>query len=98
MFTLKLYRNGDTINSRVVIIETCGIWIDHNGKEGDPRRILAFKKQIGVMDEEGTPEFYVGGRGLRVLVDEDPVPWHSDNYFAWAVLENAQGKTTEMFR
>lgn len=104
MFTLKLYQNGPLPpEGRTVIIETVGLWIDHC--EGDVKCIKAFKKTVGVMDEGGTPYFYVGGQigdlpkfgdgsGLGNAIIEGA----GGNYYGWGVLENAQGKTTEMFR
>lgn len=87
MFTLKLYRNGPLPpHGRSVVMETVGIWVDHC--EDNVKHIRAFRKTVGVMDEEGTPEFLVGG---------DPKA-AGDDYYAWGVLENAQGKTTEIFR
>lgn len=99
MFTLKLYRNGPLPpEGKTVILETAGLWIDHC--ENDVKHIRAFKKTVGVMDEDGTPEFFVGGTPGTVGSNQEsasPVMGH-DNYFSWGVLENAQGKTTEMFR
>jgi hypothetical protein len=102
MFTLKLYRNGPLPPSgRTIILETVGLWVNHC--EGDVKHILAFKKKVGVQDEDGTPEFYVGGTPIKYedLPKDAPSASFSDrddNYFGWGVLENAQGKTTEMFR
>ena len=101
MLTLKLYRNGPLAPSgRTVILETVGLWVNHC--EGDIKHILAFKKRVGVQDEDGTHEFYVGG---TPKTDEpepgkmrDGVRRGDDDYYDWGVLENAQGKTTEMFR
>jgi hypothetical protein len=104
MFTLKLYRNGPlSPEGRTVIIETAGLWIGHC--DGGVKYIQAFKKIVGVMDEDGTPEFYVGGHlgcGSNSPTPDAPLPviisGVGGNYYDWAVLENAQGKTTEMFR
>ncbi len=105
MFTLKLYRNGPLPpEGKTVIIETVGLWISHC--EHDIKHIQAFKKTVGVMDEDGTPEFYVGGRpgeppNSTPALGAPPsaiVRGAGGNYFDWAVLENAMGKTTEMFR
>ena len=102
MFTLKLYRNGPLPPSgRTVVIETVGLWVNHC--EGDVKHILAFKRKVGVYDEDGTHEFYVGGTPVNRadLPKDAPSPaftTEDDNYFTWGVLENAQGKTTEMFR
>jgi hypothetical protein len=99
MFTLKLYRNGPLPpEGKTVIVEAVGLWIGHC--EGDIKHIQAFKKKVGVEDEDGTPEFYVGG--TRIKNHDDGSGPHSavtdDNHYSWGVLENAQGKTTEMFR
>lgn len=101
MFTLKLYRNGPLPpEGRTVVIETVGLWVNHC--ENDVKHILAFKKKVGVADEDGTPEFFVGG-----TVPTEPGPSNEplrqicaidSDYYSWGVLENAQGKTTEMFR
>ena len=104
MFTLKLYRNGPMPpDGRTVIIETVGLWVDHC--DGDVKCIQAFKKKVGLMDEDGTPEFYVGGTPEPVNCTPAPgappsaiVRGAGGNYYDWAVLENAMGKTTEMFR
>lgn len=100
MFTLKLYRNGPLPpEGKTVIVETAGLWITHC--DGDVKHIRAFKDRVGVEDKGGTPEFYVGGQfpeyGPAAVNDPPPVIRH-DNYYSWGVLENAQGKTTEMFR
>jgi hypothetical protein len=104
MFTLKLYRSGPLApEGRTVIVETVGLWIGHC--DGGIKHIQAFKRTVGVMDEDGTPEFYVGGtidRGPTKASQGDPpsaiVEGVGGNYYDWGVLENAQGKTTEMFR
>lgn len=100
MFTLKLYRNGPLpLEGRTVIIQTVGLWINHC--EGGVKQIHAFKKKVGVEDEDGTPEFYVGGNiDLSKPRDpnDPPSAIYHDNYYSWGVLENAMGKTTEMFR
>ena len=89
MLTLKLYRNGPLApGGRTVILETVGLWVDQC--ENEMKHIRAYKKKVGVMDEDGTPEFYVGGTPPSAPSDID--------YYDWGVLENAQGKTTEMFR
>jgi hypothetical protein len=104
MFTLKLYRNGPLPPAgKTVILETVGLWIGHC--DGGVKHIRAFKKKVGVQDEDGTPEFYVGGQPKS----DDDLPKGGDNlrdgiyagdddYYSWGVLENAMGKTTEMFR
>lgn len=92
MFTLKLYRNGPLPpRGRTIVLETIGLWVNHC--DGEMKQILAFKKKVGVADEDGTPEFYVGGTRLS-----EHTAVNDDNYYDWGVLENAQGKTTEMFR
>jgi hypothetical protein len=92
MFTLKLYRNGPLPpDGRAVIMEVAGVWVTHCS--GDIKRIQTFKKKVGVMDEDGGFDCYVGGTPT-----EEHTAINSDNHFGWAVLENAQGKTTEMFR
>lgn len=102
MFTLKLYRNGPVPGAgRTVIMECSGIWSDHCDQ--DVKYIQAFKKTVGVMDEDGPHEFYVGGTWHPNLTPHNPgeVPngtVSSENYYSWGVLENAQGKTTEMLR
>ncbi len=102
MFTLKLYRNGPLPpDGKTVIIEAAGLWVTECGD--GVRRIQPFTKKVGVMDEDGGYEFYVGGRvdlNTANTVSEDAAPSAitHDNYYSWGVLENAQGKTTEMFR
>jgi hypothetical protein len=87
MFTLKLYQNGPLPpTGRTVVMEVAGIWVDHCAD--GVKHVQAFKKTVGVMDEDGPNDFYIGG--------EAP-PEHA-NYYSWGVLENAQGKTTEMLR
>lgn len=104
MFTLKLYQNGPLPpEGRSVIMEVTGVWVDHC--EGGIKHIRAFKKTVGVEDEDGTPEFYVGGDFCNAGPGEgEPktpefiTTGRGGNHFTWGVLENAQGKTTEMFR
>ncbi len=101
MFTLKLYQNGPMPpHGRTVILETVGLWVAHC--DGDVKHIQAFKKKVGVMDEDGTPEFYVGGTVPPPPPNTDAttpaLSVNNSNYYTWGVLENAQGKTTEMFR
>ena len=104
MFTLKLYQNGPLPpEGRSVIMETVGVWVDHC--DDNILHIRAFRKTVGVEDENGTPEFYVGGdlasRGPGEVHKAPPdciVTGRGGNYYTWGVLENAQGKTTEMFR
>lgn len=99
MFTLKLYRNGPLPpEGKTVILETVGLWINHC--EDGVKHVRAFKKKVGVMDEDGAHEFFVGGTPKEPNSNQEnasPVMGY-DNYFSWGVLENAQGKTTEMFR
>lgn len=101
MFTLKLYKNGPLPPAgKTVIVETVGLWISHC--EGDVKHIHAYKRKVGVQDEDGTPEFYVGGQP-RTRDHTAPHPNNGiyegdDDYYTWGVLENAMGKTTEMFR
>jgi len=105
MFTLKLYQNGPLPpEGRSVIVETVGLWVDE--LENGVKHIRAFRKDVGVMDEGGTPEFYVGGN--MYSKGPPPIPSSAEplvlemgrggNYFSWAVLENSQGKTTQVFR
>jgi len=108
MFTLKLIQNGGPDRGRTVILETTGVWADYCSH--GVRQIQAFKKTVGVEDENGTFTCYVGGDRdafnknadmPRPTNSPDPVKlddYIGGNYFDWGVLENAQGKTTEMFR
>ncbi len=92
MFTLKLYRNGPLApEGKTIIIETIGLWVSECGD--GMKRIQPFTKKVGVMDEDGGYEFYVGGKRT-----DEMSAVTSDNHYDWGVLENAQGKTTEMFR
>ena len=112
MFTLKLYQNGQGLSgARAVIMEVAGIWSD--SCDDGVLHVRAFKKTVGVQDEDGEHDFYVGGSPSARWFE--PQPPHPDgnvqanfppvlvsgvggNYFGWGVLENAQGKTTEMLR
>lgn len=101
MFTLKLYQNGPLPpHGRTVIVETSGVWISHC--DGGVKQIHTFKKKVGVMDEDGGQEFYVGGNLELPLGKDcafnDGAGGPGNNYYTWGVLENAQGKTTEMLR
>jgi hypothetical protein len=105
MFTLKLYRNGPLPpDGRTVILECAGVWVDEC--ENGVKHIQAFKKTVGIQDEDyDIPDFYVGGNlppDTQVRSADDPPPaivrGAGGNYYSWGVLENAQGKTTEMFR
>lgn len=111
MFTLKLYQNGPLPGvGRTAIIELAGVWINHC--DHGIKEIVPFRKKVGVQDrdEDYMPSFYVGGDReawdkeieARNQVptdrpDELKMSQRSD-YYGWGVLENAQGKTTEMFR
>ena len=110
MFTLKLYQNGGTLGGRTVIMECVGVWSDKC--PGEVQHIRAFKKTVGIQDEDGPNDFYVGGSvpsGMTQTSREEDSPTDralppaivmgvGGNYYDWGVLENAQGKTTEMFR
>lgn len=105
MFTLKLYQNGPLPpEGRSVIMEVAGVWVDHC--EGNLKHVHAFKKTVGVQDEDGPHDFYVGGDfhqvvGLpanQIARPADVSLGRGGNHYGWGVLENAQGKTTEMFR
>lgn len=109
MFTLKLYQNGQGMpGSRMVVMEVAGIWSDHC--DGNVQYVQAFKKKVGVMDDDGPHDFYVGGTPTeeqttkRLTLDGGGevgfaiVMGCGGNYYGWGVLENAQGKTTEIFR
>lgn len=96
MLTLKLYQanTADPMSSRTIIIECVGVWVDHC--DNGVKHLRAFQKTVGVMDDGGTPEFYVGGTPKP---EQDAInTGHYGNHFAWAVIENALGKTTEMLR
>lgn len=102
MFTLKLYRsNGSpTPHGRTVIIECAGFWVDEC--ERGVKHVQTFKGSVGVMDEDGGFDAYVGGDHTPQWMTEGPdVPPSAitpDNYYSWGVIENALGKTTEMIR
>lgn len=97
MFTLKLYQNGPLPpNGRTVILEVAGIWVNHCN-EG-VKEVMAFKKKVGVEDTDGTPTFYVGGNPSEPGPGSAIIMGAGGNYYSWGVLENALGKTTEMFR
>lgn len=96
MFTLKLYRNGPLPPAgRSVFMETAGVWVNH--REGELKEILAFPKTVGVGGDYST--FLIGGEpmGIGEPIRSDD-PRGQDNYYAWGVLENSSGKTTEVFR
>lgn len=97
MFTLKLYQNGPLPpDGRTVIMEVVGVWADEC--ERGVKHIHAFKSKVGVQDENGTDDFYVGGTPLVPQPENGDITiGRGGNYFSWGVLENAQGKTTEMF-
>lgn len=104
MFTLKLYQNGPLPpHGRTVVIECAGVWVDHCSH--GIKHVQAFKKKVGVLDDDGGHGFYVGGdpEGRRHAPDyssesDAVVLCAGGNYYTWGVLENAQGKTTEMLR
>lgn len=109
MFTLKLYQNGPVgAGGRTVVLECAGIWADYCGH--GVRHVQVFKKTVGVMDEDGPQNFYVGG-DIKAFNKEAEGPQSPEapeplklmggpggSYFEWGVLENPMGKTTEMFR
>lgn len=101
MFTLKLYKNGPLPpDGRTVIMECAGVWVDHC--DNGIKQIHVYPKRVGIQDE-GTVEFYVGGDtggpGGPPRKDLDAIDFGvGGNYYSWGVLENANGKTTEMFR
>jgi hypothetical protein len=92
MFTLKLYKNGPLEpRGRTEILQTSGIWINHcpNGV----KEVHAFQSEVGVGPCD---TFYVGGEPMP---DQDAIhTGDGGNWYDWGVLENAQGKTTEMIR
>lgn len=100
MFTLKLYQNGPLPpEGRTVIMEVVGVWIDdcpNDERANGMKHLRAFKKEVGVEDEGGTFECYIGGE----LASESPgiTRGRGGNYFSWGVLENMQGKTSQVFR
>lgn len=95
MFTLKLYQNSPAPSGRVVIMECVGVW--STACANDVRQIDVFKTEVGVAEEGNrTTTFYVGGEPGP---EQDAISSGiGGNWFSWGVLENAQGKTTEMFR
>jgi hypothetical protein len=89
MFTLKLYRNGPLPPSgRSVILQTPGIWADNCA--GEMRQIFVFKTEVGVGDYD---TYFVGGDKAKLATSD-----MEHKHYDWGVLENANGKTTEMFR
>jgi hypothetical protein len=92
MFTLKLYKDGPLPpEGRTEIIQTTGLWVNHG--PNDVKQVLAFRGQVGASEYD---TFYVGGKPEP---DQDAINIGvGGNHYGWAVLENAQGKTTEMFR
>lgn len=104
MFTLKLYRNGPLPpDGRSVVMEVAGLWIGHCSY--GIKHVRTFKKKVGVQDEDGGHDFYVGGDpqarrdAPNYCAETDAICTDTGgNYFDWGVLENAQGKTTEMLR
>ena len=94
MFTLKLYRDGPLPpKGRAVVMEVVGIWVDYCS--GGVKQIKTFKRKVGVWDENDD-EFFVGGE--PVPEQDAIIKGDGGNYYGWGVLENAQGKTTEIFR
>ncbi len=95
MFTLKLYQNTPAPSGRIAIMECVGVWA--TACDAGVRKIDVFRTEVGVAEEGNrTTTFYIGGK---------PGPQHDaistgigGNWYDWGVLENAQGKTTEMFR
>lgn len=97
MFTLKLYQTGPLPpTGRTVILEVAGVWVNHCSQ--GVKEVLAFKKKVGVEDEDGSPTFYVGGEPSEPDDKSAIIMGVGGNYYGWGVLENALGKTTEMFR
>lgn len=103
MFTLKLYQNGPLPpHGRTVIMEVAGVWVDYC--TGGLKHIRAFKKTVGVEDEGGTFECYIGGEepkeadSMSKFTPEVVIRGPGGNHYGWGVMENAQGKTTEVFR
>lgn len=102
MFTLKLYQNHISSGERTVVMECAGIWVDRCPK--GTKHVRAFPKTVGIADED-MKEFYVGGDHSPKWQNDEGGPTGAppsaitpDNYYSWGVLENAQGKTTEMLR
>lgn len=99
MFTLKLYQNhgpsGPMPSGRVAIMECVGVW--STACANGVHQIDVFKTEVGVAEEGNrTTTFYVGGEPGP---DQDAIyQGIGGNHYSWGVLENAQGKTTEMFR
>jgi hypothetical protein len=102
MFTLKLYQNQIGHRGRTVVMECVGVWADRFSIEQDGpviTQLTTFKKRVGIDDEEGSFNCYVGGSlPSQFPPDCAIIPGAGGNYYDWGVLENAQGKTTEMFR
>lgn len=92
MFTLKLYKGGPLPpNGRSEVRSVAGVWVNHG--PNDVKEVLAFKTQVGVGDYDA---FYVGGKPTP---EQDAIiTGPGGNHYDWGVLENLQGKTTEMFR
>ena len=95
MFTLKLYQNTPCLSGRVAVMECAGIWV--TTRPNGVKEIYVFKDKVGVADEGNhTTQFYVGGDPGP---DQDAISKGiGGNWYDWGVLENAQGKTTEMIR
>jgi hypothetical protein len=91
---------------RSVVIECVGIWKDtlvlsSNEREIRYNYVRAFRKSMGVADD-GMFECYVGGELTFDLVQRNKLDGIDlgigGNYYDYAFLENAQGKTTETIR
>lgn len=113
MFTLKLYQNGVGGTRRSVVMECVGIWSDlcspmlrtvelappADNSLASVSHVTVFKKKVGTDDDDGSFTCYVGGQLPDQLPSDSAImPGAGGNYYDWGVLENAQGKTTEMFR
>ena len=66
-------------------MQTPGIWADNC--VGEMRQLFVFKTEVGVGDYD---TYFVGGDRAKCVMEE--------KHYDWGVLENAAGKTTEMFR
>lgn len=101
MFTLKLYKNGPLPPEGLTMVMECaGVYVHHC--DHGIKNVIVFPKTVGICDD-GTKEFYVGGDagspGDPPRKDLNAIDFGvGGNYYGWGVLENANGKTTEMFR
>lgn len=95
MFTLKLYQSAGPSSTRIAVMECVGVWITHCANH--VRQVDVFKTEVGVAEEGNrTTTFYVGGEPGP---EQDAILLGvGGNHYSWGVLENAQGKTTEMIR